>query len=96
MIDRLVHHGDVLTRKGASYRLRVKAIDSLPSIRTTTPDTDTWAVLRPFTFRASKVRASSIRLATFRALSAQPLSSESKLAKTSSSIVMVSIRLLQP
>jgi DNA replication protein DnaC len=42
MIDRIVHHADVLTLKGASYRLRGRGIDSLPSIRTTTaaePDT---------------------------------------------------------
>lgn len=36
MIDRIVHHADVLTLKGASYRLRNRGIDSLPSIRTTT------------------------------------------------------------
>jgi DNA replication protein DnaC len=35
MIDRIVHHADVLTLKGASYRLRGRGIDSLPSIRTT-------------------------------------------------------------
>ena len=34
MIDRIVHHADVLTLKGASYRLRGRCIDSLPSIRT--------------------------------------------------------------
>ncbi|MCC6495070.1 MAG: ATP-binding protein [Propionibacteriaceae bacterium] len=39
MIDRIVHHADVLTLKGASYRLRNKGIDTLPSIRTTTNDT---------------------------------------------------------
>ena len=39
MIDRIVHHADVLTLKGASYRLRGKGIDSLPSIRTTTNQT---------------------------------------------------------
>ena len=38
MIDRIVHHADVLTLKGASYRLRGRGIDSLPSIRTTTPN----------------------------------------------------------
>lgn len=38
MIDRIVHHADVLTLKGASYRLRNRGIDSLPSIRTTTGD----------------------------------------------------------
>ncbi|WP_380169678.1 ATP-binding protein [Jannaschia sp. R86511] len=39
MIDRVVHHADVLTLKGASYRLRNRGIDTLPSIRTqTTPD----------------------------------------------------------
>jgi DNA replication protein DnaC len=32
MIDRIVHHADVLTLKGASYRLRGRGIDSLPSI----------------------------------------------------------------
>ena len=36
MIDRIVHHADVLTLKGASYRLKGRGIDSLPSIRTTT------------------------------------------------------------
>jgi len=39
MIDRIVHHADVLTLKGASYRLRNRGIDTLPSIRTTTNDT---------------------------------------------------------
>ena len=34
MIDRIVHHAEVLTLKGASYRLRNRAIDTLPSIRT--------------------------------------------------------------
>ncbi|GAA2250968.1 IS21-like element helper ATPase IstB [Herbiconiux moechotypicola] len=38
MIDRIVHHADVLTLKGASYRLRGRGVDSLPSIRTTTDD----------------------------------------------------------
>ncbi len=37
MIDRIVHHADVLTLKGASYRLRGSGIDSLPSIRTQDP-----------------------------------------------------------
>jgi DNA replication protein DnaC len=40
MIDRTVHHADVLTLKGASYRLRGRGIDSLPSIRTTTDTTE--------------------------------------------------------
>jgi DNA replication protein DnaC len=40
MIDRIVHHADVLTLKGASYRLRGRGIDSLPSISTTTGETD--------------------------------------------------------
>jgi DNA replication protein DnaC len=40
MIDRIVHHADVLTRKGASYRLRGRGIDSLPSIRSTTGDNE--------------------------------------------------------
>jgi DNA replication protein DnaC len=35
MIDRIVHHADVLTLKGASYRLRGRSIDSLPSTRST-------------------------------------------------------------
>jgi DNA replication protein DnaC len=34
MIDRIVHHADVLTLKGASYRLRGRGVDSLPSIKT--------------------------------------------------------------
>ena len=33
MIDRIVHHADVLTLKGASYRLRNRGIDTPPSIR---------------------------------------------------------------
>lgn len=40
MIDRIVHHADVLTLKGASYRLRGRGIDSLPSIRTTGDQTE--------------------------------------------------------
>ena len=32
MIDRVVHHADVLTLKGASHRLRNRGIDTLPSI----------------------------------------------------------------
>ena len=32
--DRIVHHADVLTMKGASYRFRGRGIDSLPSIKT--------------------------------------------------------------
>jgi len=35
MIDRIVHHADVLALKGASYRLRDRGIDSLPSIKAT-------------------------------------------------------------
>ncbi len=34
MIDRIVQHADVLTLKGASYRLRGRGIEGLPSIRT--------------------------------------------------------------
>ena len=33
MIDRIVHHADVLTLKGASYRLRNLGIETLPSVR---------------------------------------------------------------
>ncbi|MDR0782768.1 MAG: IS21-like element helper ATPase IstB [Propionibacteriaceae bacterium] len=33
MIDRIVHHADVLTLKGASYRLRNHDINQLPSIK---------------------------------------------------------------
>jgi DNA replication protein DnaC len=40
MIDRIVHHADVLTLKGASYRLRGRGIDSLPSIRTSSTETE--------------------------------------------------------
>ena len=32
MIDRIVHHADVLTLKGASYRLRGRGDDTLPSV----------------------------------------------------------------
>ena len=38
MIDRIVHHADVLTLKGASYRLRGRGVDSLPSVMMTTED----------------------------------------------------------
>lgn len=41
MIDRIVHHADVITLKGASYRLRGRGIDSLPSVRITTDDNQT-------------------------------------------------------
>lgn len=41
MIDRIVHHTDVLTLKGASYRLRGRGIDSLPSIRALLPHSNT-------------------------------------------------------
>jgi DNA replication protein DnaC len=40
MIDRIVHHADVLTLKGASYRLRNRGIDTLPSIRAGIDQTD--------------------------------------------------------
>ena len=33
MIDRIVHHADVIALKGASYRLRDRGIDTLPSIK---------------------------------------------------------------
>ena len=38
MIDRIVHHADVLTLKGSSYRLRGRGVDSLPSVMVTTDD----------------------------------------------------------
>ena len=41
MIDRIVHHADVLTLKGASYRLRNRGIDTLPSIRAGIDQPDT-------------------------------------------------------
>ena len=33
MIDRIVHHAEVITLKGSSYRLKNKEIDTLPSAR---------------------------------------------------------------
>ena len=33
MIDRIVHHADVIALKGATYRLRDRGIDTLPSIK---------------------------------------------------------------
>ena len=33
MIDRIVHHADVLNLRGASYRLRNKGMDTLRSIK---------------------------------------------------------------
>ena len=41
MIDRIVHHADVLTLKGASYRLRGRGVDSLPSVRIATDGNQT-------------------------------------------------------
>ncbi len=41
MIDRIVHHADVFTLKGASYRLRGRGLDSLPSARITTSENQT-------------------------------------------------------
>jgi hypothetical protein len=31
--DRIVHHADVIALKGASYRLRHRGLDTLPSIK---------------------------------------------------------------
>ena len=33
MIDRIVHHADVIALKGASYRLRDRGLNTLPSIK---------------------------------------------------------------
>lgn len=33
MIDRIVHHAEVITLKGSSYRLKHTQVDSLPSTR---------------------------------------------------------------
>jgi DNA replication protein DnaC len=33
MIDRIVHHAEVITLKGSSYRLKHTRTDSLPSTR---------------------------------------------------------------
>jgi DNA replication protein DnaC len=33
MIDRIVHHADVISLKGASYRLKDSGITTLPSAR---------------------------------------------------------------
>jgi DNA replication protein DnaC len=33
MIDRIVHHADVIALKGASYRLRDRGVEALPSIK---------------------------------------------------------------
>ena len=40
IIDRIVHHADALTLKGASYRLRNRGIDTLPSFRTAASEPD--------------------------------------------------------
>ena len=32
MIDRIVHHADVIALKGDSYRIKHTAIESLPSV----------------------------------------------------------------
>jgi len=33
MMDRIVHHADVITLKGSTYRLKDTGIDTLPSTR---------------------------------------------------------------
>jgi DNA replication protein DnaC len=33
MIDRIIHHAEVITLKGSSYRLKYARTDSLPSTR---------------------------------------------------------------
>ena len=33
MIDRIVHHADVIALKGAYYRLRDRGVDTPPSIK---------------------------------------------------------------
>ena len=40
MIDRIVHHAEVLTLKGASYRLRGREKDSLPSVALTAQNSE--------------------------------------------------------
>lgn len=49
MIARVVHYVDILTLKGARYRLRNRGIDTLPSIRTQNT-ADQTARLRDCTF----------------------------------------------
>jgi DNA replication protein DnaC len=39
MIDRIVHHADVLTLKGASYRLKNVGLETLPSVKNMTENT---------------------------------------------------------
>ena len=46
MIDRIVHHADVPTLKGASYRLRGRGIDNLPSIRNIQDSHQPWTSSR--------------------------------------------------
>ncbi|MFJ4044407.1 ATP-binding protein [Microbacterium sp. NPDC089987] len=38
MVDGVVHHAEVITLEGASYRLQGRGIDSLPSTRTDMTD----------------------------------------------------------
>jgi DNA replication protein DnaC len=40
MIDRIVHHAEVISLKGASYRLRGREMDSLPSVKHGNKTTD--------------------------------------------------------
>jgi hypothetical protein len=51
MIDRVVHHADVLTLEGASFRLRNPGIDTLTNIRNQAPadlnPTNPWPRFRP-------------------------------------------------
>ena len=50
MIDRVVHHADVLTLKGTSYRLRNRGIETCPAsgpkARQTTNATNRWPRFR--------------------------------------------------
>jgi hypothetical protein len=48
MIDRVVHHADVLTLKGASYGLSNRGIDTLPNIRTQDPAHQNHKRMTPF------------------------------------------------
>ncbi len=60
MIDRIVHHADVLTLKGASYRLRNRGIDTLPSIRAgyrPARQLTSRTNIKLFTFRPSQTRS---------------------------------------
>jgi IstB-like ATP binding protein len=47
MIDRIVHHADVIALKGASYRIKHTAMESLPSVEADRQAVNTCSLFDP-------------------------------------------------